>query len=138
MKKFKFLVGAVALFAIVVVNVWNAMTTVRGSDLSLADVEALANPEGMESRGFWTRDGDLFNFRATTTTFTYEDGSVSEVTTLLSDKLFICVDGVSDNCQPGVDKRIVTDVTYSFYDRGYKNGQRVSNYETLHFNNRPH
>jgi hypothetical protein len=51
MKKFKFLVGAVALFAIVVVNVWNAATTLRGSDLSVADVEAMANPEGMGGSG---------------------------------------------------------------------------------------
>ena len=44
MKKLKFLVGAVALFALVAVNVWNAATTLRGSDLSLADVEAMADP----------------------------------------------------------------------------------------------
>ncbi len=52
MKKLKILVGAVALFAVVVVNVWNAATTLRGSDLSLADVEAMANPEGMVGTGF--------------------------------------------------------------------------------------
>ena len=49
MKKFKFLVGAVALFALVVANVWNAATTLRGSELSVADVEAMANPEGIGS-----------------------------------------------------------------------------------------
>lgn len=46
MKKLKFLVGAVALFAVVAVNVWNAATTLRGSELSVTDVEAMANPEG--------------------------------------------------------------------------------------------
>ncbi len=45
MKKLKFLVGAVVLFALAVVNVWNAATTLRGSELSIADVEALAGPE---------------------------------------------------------------------------------------------
>ena len=48
MKKFKLIVGAVALFALVVANVWNAATTLRSSDLNIADVEAMANPEGME------------------------------------------------------------------------------------------
>lgn len=42
MKKLKFLVGAVALFAIVVVNVWNAATVVKASGLDVADVEAMA------------------------------------------------------------------------------------------------
>ena len=51
MKKFKFLVGAVALFAIVVVNVWNAMTTFSGSYLNITDVEAMANPEGRGGSG---------------------------------------------------------------------------------------
>ncbi len=49
MKKLKFLVGAVALFAVVAVNVWNAATTLRGSELSIADVEstvAEAEPGG--------------------------------------------------------------------------------------------
>ena len=45
MKKFKFLVGAVALFALVVANVWNAATTLQETELSLADVEALAQME---------------------------------------------------------------------------------------------
>ena len=46
MKKLKFLVGAVALFALVAVNVWNAATTLRGSDLDVEDVEAMAvDPE---------------------------------------------------------------------------------------------
>lgn len=45
MKKFKFLVGAVALFAIVVVNVWNAATVAKRAELNAADIEAIANPE---------------------------------------------------------------------------------------------
>ncbi|MBO7568704.1 MAG: hypothetical protein J6T60_16580 [Bacteroidales bacterium] len=40
MKRLKFLVGAVALFALVVANVWNAATTFSGSELGIADVEA--------------------------------------------------------------------------------------------------
>jgi hypothetical protein len=46
MKRLKFLVGAVALFAVVAVNVWDATTTLTGSELRVADVEAMANPEG--------------------------------------------------------------------------------------------
>ena len=46
MKRLKLLVGAVALFAIVVANVWNAATTLTGSELRVANVEAMANPEG--------------------------------------------------------------------------------------------
>ena len=57
MKKLKFLVGAVALFALAVVNVWNAATTLRGSDLSLADVEAMATPEGMDDVGGYKYHG---------------------------------------------------------------------------------
>jgi len=51
MKKLKFLVGAVALFAVVAVNVWNAATTFSGSDLNITDVEAMANPEGRGGSG---------------------------------------------------------------------------------------
>ena len=60
MKKFKLFVGAMALFAIVAVNVWNATTSLRGSELSVADVEAIANPEGIDGtdakRTHWVRD----------------------------------------------------------------------------------
>ena len=60
MKKFKLLVGAVALFAVVVVNVWNAATSLRGSELSVADVEAMANPEGIDGtdarKTHWVRE----------------------------------------------------------------------------------
>lgn len=45
MKKLKFLVGAVALFALVAVNVWNAATVVGASELGIADVEATAQME---------------------------------------------------------------------------------------------
>ena len=48
MKKLKILVGAVALFAFVVVNVWNAGTSLKSSELALANVEAMANPEGLD------------------------------------------------------------------------------------------
>ena len=39
MKKFKFLVGAVALFALVVANVWNAATLKTASTLNVEDIE---------------------------------------------------------------------------------------------------
>ena len=42
MKKFKFLVVAVALFAVVAVNVWNAATSLKSSALNIEDVEAIA------------------------------------------------------------------------------------------------
>ena len=42
MKKFKFLVGAVALFALVVANVWNAATTLNTSELDISNVESIA------------------------------------------------------------------------------------------------
>ena len=51
MKKLKFLVGAVALFAVVAVNVWNAATVFQGTELGIADVEAMANPEGLGGSG---------------------------------------------------------------------------------------
>ena len=51
MKDFKIYVGAVALFALVVVNVWNAATTLQETELSVADVEAMANPEGQGGSG---------------------------------------------------------------------------------------
>ena len=57
MKKLKFLVGAVALFALVVVNVWNAATTLNGHELVVADVEAMANPEGQGGSGSSTIGG---------------------------------------------------------------------------------
>ena len=53
MKKFKFLVGAVALFALVVANVWNAATTFSGSDLEITNVESIAaeaEDDGIELR----------------------------------------------------------------------------------------
>ena len=56
MKKFKLIVGAVALFALVVANVWNAATTLTGSDLNIADVEAMANPEGMDDVGGYPKE----------------------------------------------------------------------------------
>ena len=48
MKNFKIYVGAVALFALVAVNVWNAATTLKGSELRVDDVEAMANTESLE------------------------------------------------------------------------------------------
>ncbi len=57
MKKLKILVGAVALFALVVVNVWNATTVFRGTDLDIADVEAMANPEGIDDVGGFKEHG---------------------------------------------------------------------------------
>ena len=41
MKKLKFLVGAVALFALVVANVWNAATTLGASELDITNVESM-------------------------------------------------------------------------------------------------
>ena len=55
MKKLKYIVGAVALFAVASANVWNAATTLRGSELSIADVEAMADPpEWTIWHGFYT------------------------------------------------------------------------------------
>ncbi len=42
MKKLKILVGAVALFALVVVNVWNAATVKSTSELDISNVESIA------------------------------------------------------------------------------------------------
>ena len=46
MKKLKYLVGAVALLALVAVNVWNAATVMKMSALNVANVENVA--EGFE------------------------------------------------------------------------------------------
>ncbi len=56
MKKFKLLVGAVALFALVAVNVWNAATTLKASALSIEDVEAMAQIE----EGGYYNDPDTY------------------------------------------------------------------------------
>ncbi|MBR2199825.1 MAG: hypothetical protein IKP73_00065 [Bacteroidales bacterium] len=45
MKKFKLIVGAVALFALVVANVWNAATVAKATALNIEDLEALAQYE---------------------------------------------------------------------------------------------
>ena len=45
MKKLKFLVGAVALFAVVAVNVWNAATTMQTNELDVEDVEFISEAE---------------------------------------------------------------------------------------------
>lgn len=50
MKKFKLIVGAVALLALVVANVWNAATTLKVSGLTIEEVEALAQ---MEEGGYY-------------------------------------------------------------------------------------
>lgn len=53
MKKFKLIIGAVALFALVVANVWNAATVKTASALNMEDVEAIAQePEPGTSFGF--------------------------------------------------------------------------------------
>ncbi len=51
MKRLKLIGCLVALFAVVCVNVWNAATSFRGSELSVADVEAMANSEGQDGTG---------------------------------------------------------------------------------------
>lgn len=52
MKKLKYIFGAVALFALVVANVWNAATVVNASGLDVADVEAMAQePESFTYEG---------------------------------------------------------------------------------------
>ncbi|MBR4350381.1 MAG: hypothetical protein IKP99_06625 [Bacteroidales bacterium] len=52
MKKFKLIVGAVALCALVVANVWNAATTLKVSGLIIEEVEALAQMEEEEWQPF--------------------------------------------------------------------------------------
>ena len=55
MKKLKFLVGAVALFALVVVNVWNATTVLKKSTLDVSEVEVFsADAEDMAIIEFGT------------------------------------------------------------------------------------
>lgn len=58
MKRLKYIIGAIALLALVVVNVWNAATTLRGSELGIADVEAMAQIEEEEFCPFgWANGG---------------------------------------------------------------------------------
>ena len=49
MKKFKLIVGAMALFALVVANVWNAATTFQETELKVTDVENIAVGDPIES-----------------------------------------------------------------------------------------
>ena len=116
MKKLKFLVGAVALFAVVAVNVWNATTVTNASALNIGDVENVA--DGFEWSDIFGGSGYNLNFwsyqysdnyQYVTTTFRYEDNSVRESVTQLSDAHYLCVPDGSDNCtvgQPRVEHRV--------------------------------
>ena len=55
MKKFKILVGAVALFALVAANVWNAATVFGSTELDIPNIERMA--EG-ESQGINATNGE--------------------------------------------------------------------------------
>jgi hypothetical protein len=67
MKKFKLLVGAMALFALAVVNVWNAATSLNVSELDIYNVESIVaegdvnsgtSPELKCNVTFWRIWGD--------------------------------------------------------------------------------
>ncbi len=104
MKKLKFLVGAVVLFAIVVVNVWNAATTLRGSELSVADVEAIANPEDVVILGYTGNTGRVWEDRGTRILYSecHYEGNVRVMTTCFESKVE-CVANTygAAHCNPG-------------------------------------
>lgn len=101
MKRFKFLVGAVALFAVVAANVWNAAITLQETELSLVDVEALAGAEG----GVVSNTGMFWEFQSITEIRDewHNYGSISEHVTYY-DATFICkksYDWNDANCKAG-------------------------------------
>ncbi len=119
MKKIKFLVGAVTLFALVVVNVWNAATVKKATALDVEDVEAMAQESEGQSglsknvnRWAWQ---SLDNYQTVSTEFVYDDNSSREVQTIVAEMRYKCVPGGSVDCTVNTEK-VQTEVHYSMYE----------------------
>lgn len=88
MKNFKIYIGAVALFALVAVNVWNATTIFSASELTIDEIEACGGDNGDRPRLNWpwlwfsqglTADEEPYSYLCSVTNGRYIDTQTTEV-----------------------------------------------------------